>query len=187
MRLFVAVDPSGASRERIAATIERLRALAPAAKWVGEGGFHVTLAFLGETEASRVPAITASLAAAASQHESFELGVGGGGTFGPRRAAHVLWAAITAGAVPLGAVQRDVASVLAPHGYQPEARAFTPHITLARARERRGDPAFVGCSAAIEEDLGTSTISTLILYESVTTGRGARYVALATLPFRPVI
>jgi RNA 2',3'-cyclic 3'-phosphodiesterase len=187
MRLFVAVDPSGASRERIAATIERLRALAPSAKWVGEGGLHVTLAFLGEIEAARVPAITASLAAAASQHPSFELGVGGGGTFGPRRAAQVLWAGITAGAAPLAALQRDVTSALVPHGYEPEARPFTPHITLARARERRGDPALVECGAAIEEDLGRSTISALILHESVTTGRGARYVALAVLPFRPVI
>ena len=187
MRLFVAVDPSGASRQRIAGTIERLRPLAPSAKWIGEEGFHVTLAFLGEIEAARVAAITASLAAAASRHESFALGVGGGGTFGPRRSAHVLWAGITAGAGPLGAVQRDVVAALAPHGYQPEARPFAPHITLARSRERRGEPAFVECGAAIDADLGTSTISTLILYESVSTGRGARYVVLAALPLRAVI
>ena len=99
----------------------------------------------------------------------------------------MLWIGITAGALPLGTVQRDVTSALAPHGYQPEARPFTPHITLARARDRRGDPAFAGCGAAIDQDLGTSTISALTLYESVSTGRGARYVALATLPFRPVI
>lgn len=187
MRLFVAVDPSGASRERLAATMARLRSLAPSAKWIGEGEFHVTLAFLGEVEAARVPAITASLAGAASQLDGFELGVGGGGTFGPRRSAHVLWAGITAGASPLAAVQRDVTAALVPHGYQPEARPFTPHVTLARARERRGDPAFAECAAAIEPDLGASTISTLILYESVSAGRGARYVVLAALPFRQVI
>jgi 2'-5' RNA ligase len=148
---------------------------------------HVTLAFLGEIEAASVPAIAASLADTASRHDSFELGVGGGGTFGPSRAARVLWTGVTAGALPLGAVQREVTSALAPHGYRPEARPFTPHITLARARDRRGDPAFAGCGAAIDQDLGTSTISALTLYESVSTGRGARYVALATLPFRPVI
>jgi hypothetical protein len=43
------------------------------------------------------------------------------------------------------------------------------------------------CGAAIDPDLGTSTISTLILYESVTGGHGARYVALAALPFRQVM
>jgi 2'-5' RNA ligase len=187
MRLFVAVDPSEASREHLAKTIERLRALAPSAKWVSEDALHLTLAFLGEIEAGSVPAIVASLAAAASQHDSFELGVGGGGTFGPSRSAHVLWAGITAGALPLGAVQRDVVSALVPHGYQPENRPFTPHITLARARDPRGDEAFARCSAAVDPDLGTSAIATLILYESVSTGRGARYVALATLPFRPVI
>jgi RNA 2',3'-cyclic 3'-phosphodiesterase len=187
MRVFVAVDPSEASRERIARTIEQLRALAPAAKWVGETALHVTLAFLGEIDAPRVPAIAASLAEAASRHASFELGVGGGGTFGRSLSAHVLWTGITAGAVPLGAVQHDVAAALALHGYPPEARPFTPHLTLARAREPRGDPAFGRCSAAIDPDLGTSTISALTLYESVSAGRGARYIELAALPFGPVI
>jgi RNA 2',3'-cyclic 3'-phosphodiesterase len=187
MRVFVAVDPSEASRERIAKTIERLRALAPSAKWVGETALHLTLAFLGEIEAPRVPAIAASLAAAASRHDGFDLGVGGGGTFGPPRSARVLWAGITAGAMPLGAVQREVASALVPHGHRPEARPFAPHLTLARARDPRGDPALSRCGAAVDPDLGTSAISALTLYESVSTGRGARYVALATLPFRPVI
>ena len=187
MRLFVAVDPSEASRERLTATIERLRALAPSAKWVGGDALHLTLAFLGEIEAQSVPAIAASLAAAASLHDRFDLGVGGGGTFGPSRSARVLWAGITAGAMPLGAVQRDVVSALEPHGYRPEARPFTPHITLARARDPHGDRAFARCGAAIDQDLGTSAISALTLYESVSTGQGARYVALATLPFRPVI
>jgi 2'-5' RNA ligase len=187
MRAFVAVDLAEASREQLARTIERLRRRSPSARWAFEGAFHLTLAFLGEIEADLVPAIAESLAAVASRHDPFALGVGGGGTFGRPGAARVLWAGITAGNSAIESVQRDVEAALAPHGYRPESRPFAPHLTLARAREPRGDAAFPACAAAIEADLGTSEVSALTLYESVVGGHGTRYVELATLPFRRVI
>ncbi|MFT3770811.1 MAG: RNA 2',3'-cyclic phosphodiesterase [Minicystis sp.] len=183
-RLFVAVDPAEAVRDRVREAIERVRSLSARVKWVDPAAFHVTLAFLGETEEERIEGISAAIAATAARHAPIEARFAGAGAFGGRR-ARVLWVGMTEGAAALGRVGKDLAGALAPFGYAPDRAELVPHLTLARAGDRGGDPGLLACATALgAEDFGPTRIEEMVLYQSELTPKGARYTALATLPFR---
>lgn len=181
MRLFVAVDPSAAVRLRLADEIGRLRPCAPSARWVASDALHVTLAFLGEVEIARVSRISGALESVAVDQAPFEIHAVGLGTFGPPSRPRVLWASIAHREDDaLARLHAATAAALAPLGYAPEARAFTPHITLARAGDPRGDPALATCAAGPPEDYGTTSSTSLLVYSSEP---GARYSVIAVLPY----
>jgi 2'-5' RNA ligase len=179
VRLFVAVDPAPQIIARIDHVIEaKLRPRAPAARWISSAGLHLTLAFLGEMSDGLVPDLAAVLTRAASAHAPFSLRFQGGGGFGSARRPRVLWAGVLGDVAALAALQRDVTAALVPLGHRPEERPFSPHLTLARSRVPRGDPALAACAQALEEDFGEATIAALRLYQSELGPRGARYTPI---------
>jgi 2'-5' RNA ligase len=183
LRLFVAVDPSAPIRARLGEAIARLRPRAPSAKWVDAGGLHVTLAFLGDVEEDCVPAITSAIAEVARARAPITLRFTGGGAFGGKR-PRVLWAAIGGEIAALAEAQGALAAALVPQGYTPESRPFTAHLTLARAREPRGDAMLAACAEALGgEDFGEARVEAMVLYRSDLSPKGAKYTAVATLPF----
>ncbi len=178
MRLFLALDPAPAVNDRIGSAIDRVRPLAPSARWAALASLHVTLVFLGDTEPERVPSLEAAARAVALRHAPFELRCGGAGTFGSR-APRLLWGGVTGDVRPLVALQRDLSASLEPIGYAPEARAFTPHLTLARSREPSGEPGFAAAVAALAgEDFGATHVEAVVLYRS----ERSVYTPLSTYP-----
>jgi RNA 2',3'-cyclic 3'-phosphodiesterase len=132
IRLFVALDLPKAAR----AALARFRdAAADPAVWrpLPEASFHVTLAFLGhrpEEDVERVAAVLRALEA----WRPPELALGDGLLLPPRR-GRVLTVELADADGVLGALQADVSAGLAAAGvYEPEARPFRPHVTVARLR-----------------------------------------------------
>jgi 2'-5' RNA ligase len=182
-RLFVAVDPGPGAASRLAGALARVRPRAPSARWVDPASLHLTLAFLGDTDAERVPGLTAAIGAVAARHAPLEIRFAGAGTFGGRR-PRVLWAGVEGAVAELAALQADLAAALAPLGYPPEERPFAAHLTLARARAHAtaGEPALVACAAALAgEDLGPTRVEAMVLYRSDLSPRGSVYTPLASL------
>lgn len=183
LRLFVAARLGAAVSSGVARTIDRARGAAPHAKWVAPDAAHLTLAFLGGVPAAQVPAITAALARAAEGHRPLSLDVGAAGTFGRASSPRVLWLGIGGDVDALAALQRDVAAVLAPLGVPPEDRAFHPHLTLARARDPRGDRSLARAAERLGGlVVGTARVTHVVVMESHLGPGGARYDALAELP-----
>lgn len=179
MRLFVAIDPAPEVQARIAQHIDKaLRPRAPSAKWIEAGNLHLTLAFLGETEASKVEALSEALTRVAAAHDRFSLRFEGGGSFGAPRRPRVLWIDARGDREALSALQRDVEAAVLPPESRSSGRAFSPHLTLARSREPRGDAALAGCVEALAGELGETAVTAVVLYESVLGPRGARYTKL---------
>ena len=132
VRLFVALDLPPAARSALA----RFRdAAADPAVWrpLSESSFHVTLAFLGhrpEDDVERVAAVLRAL----DPWQAPELALGDGLLLPPRR-ARVLTVALTDPGGPLAKLQAAVSAGLSAAGlYEPEARPFRPHVTVARVR-----------------------------------------------------
>jgi 2'-5' RNA ligase len=172
MRLFTAVALGSAVEAQATAGIERLRALSPRARWVNPHGVHLTLVFLGEVDAARLPELEEVLTRAAGHHAPFTLTIEGGGYFGPPRHPHVLWAGVGGDTAALGALQAEVATVLEPLGFPREKRMYTAHLTLARSRDPKGDPAFAECKKVLEgQRWGEARVEHLILFES----KGGQY------------
>lgn len=137
MRAFVAIELSDAAKRALSALIQSLRERRiDGLRLVRPEGIHLTLKFLGNIEASRVPRIADALAAASARHAPFHLTLTAPGFFPSADRARVLWIGVGGDMEPLLDLQRDVDGTLAALGFAAEKRPYNPHLTIARMRER---------------------------------------------------
>lgn len=178
MRLFVALEPPGAVRAALAGWAREAVGEDPELRLVAPEALHLTLAFLGERPDADVqllaPALARALDRAAPPRDAFALEPL---WLAPRR-PHVLTVGVADPSGALGALQERVgAACAAAVGWEPERRAFRPHVTLARVRRDarvrpRELPALPGAARA------PWTTGGVTLLRSRTGGRGAQYEAL---------
>lgn len=136
IRSFIALEMPDEVKETVALIIKRLR---PAqhryVKWVSPDGTHLTVKFLGNIFPSQIAQITDIMKTAAGKVPPLELNLGGLGMFPNEQRPRVIWVALEGNTDPLAAMQREIEQALAPMGFAPENRAFTPHLTLGRVRD----------------------------------------------------
>ena len=130
MRLFIALWPDAAVRRVLAAWQHRWSWPAGTRRVPAER-LHMTLHFLGPVAAARVPELREALATATADFAPFELRFGearlwphGLAVLGPRPD--------DAGLRPLARWHAQLADALRGLQLPVEARAFRPHVTLAR-------------------------------------------------------
>ena len=165
MRLFVAVWPP----PEIVATLDGLqRPEVDGLRWTTPEQWHVTLRFLGDVD-ERV-AREAFVRLAAAGPVTAQLGPATG-RFG-RRVLHVPVAGLDGLAAASVSATADV-------GAPPDDRPFAGHVTLARARERRGVDLRPLAGVPVT---GTWAVTEVTLVASRLGGRGpARYEVVETL------
>jgi 2'-5' RNA ligase len=183
MRVFIAIDVSDSAKRHLAREIERGRVESPDSKWVTGTELHVTLVFIGNVTEPQGEEILRIMTSVASKHRAMRLSLGGGGSFGASAHPHVLFSTLEGDVERLNDVQRDLATAL--EGIAPkEARTFTPHVTLARSKERRGDVGLAKALAAIKASpKDPFVVGELVLYRSDTRPTGATYVRLGRAAF----
>ena len=171
-RLFVALELPDAVRTQLAAfgraAAERDDALRP----VAEEALHLTLAFLGHRPEEEIEPARAAVRAVPRVAPALALGEPL--WLAPRR-PHVLTVALEDGDGTLAALRTDVVDRLATTlGWEPEARPFRPHITVARvrrgARPRTRDP--------LDAPQARFAGDAVVLYRSYLGAGPARYEAL---------
>jgi 2'-5' RNA ligase len=187
LRLFVALDPPDAVRRRLGAIAGEMRRLAGRAagevKWVAPENVHLTLQFLGAVPEERVADVERAVAAAAAASRPLRLEVRGAGGFPSARRPRVLWAGVGGDVEALSALVAGLGRLLAPLGYPPEERSFSPHLTLGRARDARGAPGLGGALAHASADEGVPWLAdALTLFQSRLSPSGPRYHVLARAP-----
>ncbi len=138
LRAFIGVPLPATYQDGLAALIRTWRGrIRPEPSWTKTGNWHLTLKFLGDVPEAQLPELRAALAAVPLQ--AFTLCAGGGGVFPPAAATgkappRVLWAGLAQGGEACEALAGLLEQALAPLGYAPERRPFSPHLTLARMR-----------------------------------------------------
>jgi 2'-5' RNA ligase len=182
VRLFAAVDLSPETRDAMAAEQTRIAAsLGPSArslKWVGPDGAHLTLAFLGNVDAARVPPIVEALTRDVDARP-FDIVFSGAGVFPSRGAPRVLWTGVGAGVDELRALHRELAARVSAQGVDLDTRDFHPHLTLGRwSSSRTSDRARV-LAAVRRGALAREYVTGVTLFESRLSSSGAAYTALA--------
>ncbi len=105
-------------------------------KWVDPYSIHLTLKFLGSVAANRMDEITVAMGEATQGVSPFQLEVKDLGVFPNLRRVQVVWVGIRGEVDKLARLQQRLESNLAGLGFAPEGRRFTPHLTLARVRDR---------------------------------------------------
>lgn len=173
-------------RSALAACTERLRPLIGGASWVAAENLHITLKFLGRVDEPLLELIHAAIERAVAEQRSFDLTVAGLGVFPSASRARVIWAGVTEGAVPLGALAESVEREITPLGFPTEARGFSAHVTLARITQPRRDP---NVARALEDGakarFGVVRVERVLLMRSDLSPRGARYTELASSRLPP--
>ncbi|MFI6686152.1 RNA 2',3'-cyclic phosphodiesterase [Streptomyces sp. NPDC050485] len=184
MRLFAAVLPAAPALHELGFAVRKLGALpgADALRWTGWDGWHLTLAFLGETDEALLDELYARLGRAARRTEPFALRLHGGGRFD----GHALWAGVAGALDPLRLLAERADAAARRSGIPMDKhRRYVPHLTLARSRTPVDLRPYVAELAAFE---GTSwQVEDLALVRSTlphsgVPGERPRYETVARWP-----
>jgi 2'-5' RNA ligase len=181
IRSFVAIDVAPPVLKALQGLHAELARHKADVRWVRPEGLHMTLKFLGYVEAPRLEKVRAALEAAVREHAALRARVHGLGAFPSLRRPRVLWVGLEGDGLAELAAAVDAA--LEPLGFEPEKRAFTPHVTLGRVNSLRGWPALEeDFKAHLDDDFGDSDVTAVTIYQSTLRRDGAVYTALWTIP-----
>lgn len=173
VRAFFGLPLPAAQRSVLSPFIAQSVAIAPEFRWVPVENLHITLRFVGSVGRSLIESVADHVEA--NVPAGFDIGLAELGTFKRGRLARVVWCGLQEGIEACSALAIRVDSECKAAGLAGEERAFKPHLTLARARNRDGSvlprlPALPMIDSWHADEL--------VLYESRLGRRGAVYEPL---------
>jgi 2'-5' RNA ligase len=188
IRTFVAIELDASLRNALAQVQAELRSRLRTAmgsdariQWVRPESVHLTLKFLGDIPEERVPDIEAALALVAGAQARCAADVQGLGAFPDARAPRVLWVGLSGKADRVTRLADAVDRALVGLGFTPESKPFTPHLTLARIKERSRDIGRALAAGGMLERMtpvGTVMVNAIALMKSELKPSGAVYTKL---------
>ncbi len=182
MRAFLAVPVSGAALDEGVQLLDRLRGALPGVRWVRGEGLHLTLHFFADLAESDVPRVVDAARDAAERVQPYRMQLGGLGCFPREGDERVLWIGMLHGREETAALQRAAENALQARGFEPEPRAFAPHVTLGRPRERFTSAARRRWQQFADDTLSPCEVRDVCLYRSHMGAGGSRYEVLDRIP-----
>ena len=180
MRLFIAIDLPDEILQNLEELLNKLR---PTARinWSPPSNLHITTKFIGEWPENRLDELTAALGGLASR-PAIPMAIRRLGFFPNPHSPRVFWCGIEAPG--LEAFAADIDRITASLGIAGEARAFSPHLTLARIKERLDlQPLREAIAALPSLDFGRLDARSFFLYQSKLRPTGSVYTKLREYPF----
>lgn len=134
--MFVAIPmPETVRNVVLSIQQEWQRLVSPTAvRWTKSEQFHLTLRFLGDVPAERVPALTAAVKAACAGAPPLPLRAQGVGFFPNVRSPRVIWVGVNDGEGRLAALQKKIEDAVGSFAEKPAAERFAGHVTLGRVK-----------------------------------------------------
>ena len=189
IRSFIAIELSGEIKRELARLQENLKlgSRAPV-RWVDPGIIHLTLKFLGDIDENITGRISAVIEKAAEGTHPFRLKISGLGVFPNPRRVQVVWVGLSGELDKLGGLQKSIESGLVPLGFKAESRAFTPHLTVGRVRERARPEERQDLGRLVEgmsfETAASLTVDAVHLMKSQLTREGPIYTRLSSVELK---
>jgi 2'-5' RNA ligase len=137
MRTFIAVEVPKEIQERVGKYIASICALIPDVKWVVSENLHFTIKFLGEIEQTDFKNVRHCVEQAAREYGPFTMGLSGIGFFPSADRPKVIWIGADGGEDILFDLYQDMERCLENIGFEREAKTFSPHLTIGRAKKNR--------------------------------------------------
>ena len=144
IRAFIAIDlpPNvkgalGDVAATLAGRVPRGALGTAAVRWMRPEQMHLTLRFLGDTPADRLPALFAALDGLAADRAPFALHLTEVGCFPNTRRPRVVWVGLGGAEQALATLVAALEAALRPLGWPPEDKPFRAHLTLGRVKDER--------------------------------------------------
>jgi len=178
MRLFTALDLPHEIVTRLEQLIARLK---PAARihWSPPANLHVTIKFIGHWPDERLDELKKSLASIPSR-PPIDAHIHGVGFFPNAKSPRNFWCGIDAPG--LSELASDTDAATAALGIASEKRAYSPHLTLARIKERLDLRPLHGRISEEDLNFGQFQARSFFLYHSQLKRTGSVYTKLAEFP-----
>ena len=179
MRLFTGLDLPPAVVRNLEDLLDGLR---PAARiqWSPPTNLHITTKFIGEFPEARLRELIDALGSVGSG-SPIAVRIARVGFFPNPHSPRVFWCGIEAPGLPdLASATEEATAAL---GILREERAFSPHLTLARIKERLDlQPLREKIAALPSLEFGSFEASRFFLYRSQLRSGGSVYTKLAEFP-----
>jgi len=168
LRTFVAVEIDEAVRRAAAEMVDELRSAAADVTWVAPHNMHLTVKFLGDVAAEKIPQVCHSVAQAVAEVQPFALQLCGVGAFPNAARPRTVWLGTEAGRQELAVVAERIEEALKKLGFAREGRAFRGHLTLGRVR--RPSPALAALANLLKQhaefEAGIAAIDGVAVFSS---------------------
>jgi RNA 2',3'-cyclic 3'-phosphodiesterase len=184
IRVFSAIEFPAAVSLRAAEHIQTLRRQFPeiSASWNRDGKFHLTIKFIGEIPRGCVERFSRAAERATANLSSFNLVVAGAGAFPTKGPPKVLWLGIDDPTGQLTMLQSRLEQECAREGFGQEARAFYPHLTIARLRKAQGARELAEAHRKLGFASVDVTVSELLVIRSDLSSAGSKYTTISRHP-----
>ena len=192
IRSFIAIELPDNVRSALAELQTELQTnKQPQVKWVGPHGIHLTLKFLGNIATAKISDVTGAIEQASRGFSPLSLEVKGLGVFPNFQRVRVVWVGVGGDVDRLKQLQQRIDSNLVPLGFARESRPFTPHLTLARVREKATptEQQHLGqlIAGARFETAHRFTAESINLMQSHLTTEGAIYRQITTISLKKIL
>jgi 2'-5' RNA ligase len=179
MRLFIGLDLPSEVVRNLEALLERLRPQARI-QWSPPANLHITTKFIGEWPEERLEELKAALSAVPSR-PPIQVQIRRVGFFPNPHSPRVFWCGIEAPGLAELAADTDRAT--AALGIEIEKREYSPHLTLARIKEKLNlQPLRETVAALPSLEFGSFPAASFYLYQSKLRPTGSVYTKLAEFP-----
>lgn len=182
MRLFAALTVTEPAQAELTALVASLAGEGWPVRWVRPDGLHLTVRFLGSVPPEQEAPINTVLARASLGTPPLSLVPHAVGGFPTLSRARVIWAGYQAEPA-LELLVHRVEVGLAPLGFEPDGRAFHPHVTLGRVPDGRKLPLDLINRLEAVALAEPFMAEGLTLYQSETAPGGAKYSPRAHFRF----
>ena len=183
-RTFIAIPIGEEMRQLIRTLYSEIPELRENIRLVPAENVHLTLKFLGDTDETQIPVISAAITKAVADISRFQFICDKSGVFPNQRNPRVLWLGISDGAEQVCRLAQRIETALEEIGFPPENRDFKAHLTIGRLKDPRRK--ITGLEHFLNYEINPTIIpvENVIFYESNLTSGGAIYTRLSVVQLK---
>jgi 2'-5' RNA ligase len=183
--VFCAIELPQEVLQRVTQHTARLKETAPEAQasWSRTDNVHLTLKFLGNVSPASVENLSDAASQAVAGLGPFTIRIEQSGVFPLHGSPRVLWIGVNDCEGKLRNLQMRLEDQAERLGFQKEARAFHPHITLARLRKPQHARSLATAHQAVEFEPVEFIVAELLVIRSELSSAGSKYSTISRHPF----
>ena len=187
LRTFIAIELPAGMREKILNVQQEVysRSTAGVMEWLPQENFHLTLFYLGATDAELRENVEKILMESVSDFSPFSFMVKGFGVFNSSSGPRVFWVGVHDRFGMLQSLYEVIKSKMSVLGFNSDDDKYHPHLTICKARRGATYEQLVPFKKVAEQtqvpELGEVFVDKIVYLQSVSSQASTKYISLKAL------